>query len=171
MGGCRMLNVLLGMSVIAGPLVAANWLVAGGIGLYIVGVTWFARTEATRSKRPPLVMAATVMALGVAMIAWTPRWIPEEWIISKEAWLIVKQQPVQWYLLILAIGMMIGWRVTVAIVKPDPVRVQRAVGYSVLLLIMLDGAACFVLRGPVYAIAIWTLLFPAMFISRRISPT
>jgi len=51
MGGCRMLNVLLGMSVAGGSFAAENWLVAGGIGLYIAGVTWFARTEAERSKR------------------------------------------------------------------------------------------------------------------------
>ena len=56
MGACRMLNVLLGMSLgplateVATPYVrwgtAAAWLIAGGIGIYIVGVTIFARTEA-----------------------------------------------------------------------------------------------------------------------------
>ena len=54
MGGCRLLNVLLGAST--GLPLLGEWnvvgfgvphlIVAGGIGLYIAGVTWFARTEA-----------------------------------------------------------------------------------------------------------------------------
>jgi hypothetical protein len=41
----------------------------------------------------------------------------------------------------------------------------------VLSLIMLDASACFVIRGPYLAAAILMLMLPAMFISRRISPT
>ncbi len=52
MGGCRMLNVLLGMSLVAGPLHGEHFLVAGGIGLYIVGVS-LAGPERGRSGRPP----------------------------------------------------------------------------------------------------------------------
>ena len=65
MGTCRMLNVLLGMSLgplateVATPYVrwgtAAAWLIAGGIGIYIVGVTIFARTEAQYNSRGRLV--------------------------------------------------------------------------------------------------------------------
>ena len=51
MGACRMLNVLLGMSALDAPLHAEHWLVAGGIGVYVAGVTWFARREVGR-KRP-----------------------------------------------------------------------------------------------------------------------
>ena len=46
MGGCRMLNVLLGMSLAMRELELHEWLIAGGIGLYIAGLTWFARSEA-----------------------------------------------------------------------------------------------------------------------------
>ena len=55
MGACRMLNVLLGMSAVDAPLGAEHWLVAGGIGVYVAGVTWFARTEAEQSSRLQLV--------------------------------------------------------------------------------------------------------------------
>ena len=47
MGLCRFLNVLLGLTV-APP---GFWLAAHlalVVGLYVVGVTWFARTEASR---------------------------------------------------------------------------------------------------------------------------
>jgi 4-hydroxybenzoate polyprenyltransferase len=162
MGGCRMLNVLLGMSVTAVPLAADNWLVAGGIGLYIVGVTWFARTEAQRSNHLPLVLAAAVMMAAIATIAWVPRWIENVWFRQSSYW---------WYLLILAISVMIGWRCLAAIINPESRWVQRAVGHAVLSLIVLDASACFIIRGPYLAAAILMLMLPALFLSRRISPT
>jgi 4-hydroxybenzoate polyprenyltransferase len=166
MGGCRMLNVLLGMSVAGGAFAAENWLVAGGIGLYIAGVTWFARTEAERSNRLPLAAAATVMMAGIALIAWVPRWMGPERILP-----ILRNDPRGWYVLMLLMGVMIGWRCVAAIAKPDSLWVQRAVAHAVLSLIMLDASACFVIRGPYFAVAILFLMLPAMFISRRISPT
>jgi 4-hydroxybenzoate polyprenyltransferase len=163
MGGCRMLNVLLGMSV-AGTFAAEHWLVSGGIGLYIAGVTWFARTEARQSNRLPLAAALAVMALGIAIIASLPYWY-------RGIWTVLRDEPGHWYALMAVIGAMIGWRCVLAIVNPSPILVQRAVGYSVLLLIMLDGAACYVVHGPLYALAIWGLIFPALLLGRRISPT
>ncbi len=165
MGGCRMLNVLLGMSVTGGSFAAENWLVAGGIGVYIAGVTWFSRTEAVRSKRAILAAATTVMMLGIAMIACVP------WSNSERILPIIRAQPSGWLLLILLMGVMIGWRCVAAIAKPDSAWVQRAVAHAVLSLIMLDASACFVIRGPYFAAAILLLMLPAMFISRRISPT
>ncbi|MCH8045030.1 MAG: UbiA family prenyltransferase, partial [Planctomycetes bacterium] len=49
MGGCRMLNVLLGMSAFGGAWQSYHVVVAGGLGLYIVGVTLLARREAAAS--------------------------------------------------------------------------------------------------------------------------
>ena len=57
MGGCRMLNVLLGMSVLPGPWRIAHWAAAAGVGVYIAGVTWFARNDARRSDRWQLIAA------------------------------------------------------------------------------------------------------------------
>lgn len=166
MGACRMFNVLLGMSVIAGFFAAEHWLVAGGIGVYIAGVTWFARTEATRSRRLPLVLAATVMMAGIAVIGWVPRWMPPEHIYS-----VLRNDARGWYVLMAVMAAMIGWRCVAAIAKPESNWVQRAVAHAVLSLIILDASACFVIRGPYFAAAILLLMLPAMFISRRISPT
>src|SRR5262245_18132845 len=61
MGACRFFNVMLGLSA------AENWRGGFGlhlafvVGLYIVGVTWFARTEARRSKQSSLTGAAFLM--------------------------------------------------------------------------------------------------------------
>jgi 4-hydroxybenzoate polyprenyltransferase len=166
MGGCRMLNVLLGMSVIDGSFAAENWLVAGGIGVYVAGVTWLARTEATLSRRLPLVLATTVMMAGLAMIGWVPRWMPWARIYS-----VLRNDARGWYVLMTMMALFIGWRCVAAIAKPESVWVQRAVAHAVLSLILLDASACYLIRGPYFASAILLLMLPAMFISRRISPT
>ena len=70
MGSCRFFNVLLGASTITEPVWEYQHLLhaAAGLGVYIMGVTWFARTEATESKRNQLVMAMAVINLGFAIL-------------------------------------------------------------------------------------------------------
>src|SRR5439155_22437274 len=61
MGTCRLGNVLLGASAVNSlpELFALPQLpVAIGLGTYIAGVTWFARQEATVSRRGALLLAA-----------------------------------------------------------------------------------------------------------------
>src|SRR5947209_4324018 len=72
MGLCRFLNILLGLS-------AANpdekpWSIhlALVVGVYIVGVTWFARTEARASSRRALTLAAIVMLLALLLAVPLP---------------------------------------------------------------------------------------------------
>ena len=83
MGGCRMLNVLLGMSVFRGPWRIDAAVAAAGVGVYIAGLTWFARNDARRSDRRQLAAATLVMLAGVGMIGSLP-WLGEElWIIPQ----------------------------------------------------------------------------------------
>ena len=72
MGACRGLNVLLGMSVLAGSFRLEHYLVAGGIGVYVMGITWLARSENARSDRRQIVAATLVMLAGVALLASLP---------------------------------------------------------------------------------------------------
>ena len=72
MGGCRALNVLLGMSVLGEPWRSEHWGVAAGVGVYIAGVTWFARDDARRSDRRQLAAAALVMLAGVGLVGAMP---------------------------------------------------------------------------------------------------
>ncbi len=82
MGACRFFNVLLGMSIAAtGDLTplqfgTSHLVVAGGIGVYIAGVTWFARTEAKDSSRMQLIFGVGLMATGVMMLAFFPKFAP-----------------------------------------------------------------------------------------------
>jgi len=165
MGACRMLNVMLGMSVLDAPLQAEHWLVAGAIGVYVAGVTWFARTEAQRSSRLHLSLATSVMMLGVAMLGWFPSWSPE--IVIP----LLQQQPQRWQLLMVLLGLLIGYRCLWAVLDPISARVRLAVAHSILSLVILDAAACYAIRDVFPAALILLLLLPAMFLGRWIEST
>jgi 4-hydroxybenzoate polyprenyltransferase len=71
MGICRFLNVMLGAS--AHDDAMTIWtpdvcLVAAAMGVYITGVTWFAKQEAEKSRRGPLIGATIVINAGIAML-------------------------------------------------------------------------------------------------------
>jgi len=164
MGACRMLNVMLGMSAVDAPLHAEHWLVAGAIGVYVAGITWFARKESERSSRLQLAAATLVMMLGIAMLGWLPHW-------SDRLVPLLQLQPQRWYILTGASGLLIGWRCLRAIITPIPARVRMAVAHSVLSLIMLDAVACYATRGVLCATMILLLLVPAVFLGRWIETT
>ncbi len=164
MGGCRLLNVLLGMSVTAQPWRTDHWLVAGGIGLYIVGVTWFARTEARRSRRWHLGLATVVMMLGIGLLAWFPDH-------SDAVSPLIRRQPDRWHLLIAILAALIGLRCVRAVVDPTPSRVQIAVKQCILSLVILDAAVCCVVRGTLPAVLIALLLVPAAILGRWMRST
>ena len=73
MGGCRFLNILMAASAIG------HWNsiwtrpqlgLAAGIGIYIVGITFFARSEATTSRRSQLILGMILSNAGVAVLIW-----------------------------------------------------------------------------------------------------
>jgi 4-hydroxybenzoate polyprenyltransferase len=164
MGGCRMLNVLLGMSVATAAWQTPHWLVAGGIGTYVVGVTWFARTEAARSSRLHLAAATAVMILGIALVASFPGWINDFAVPTKE-------QPGHWGTLMVILAAVVGWRCLRAVIEPSPARVQSVVRLCILWLVVLDAAVCCAAGGPVCAIVILLLLPPAALLGRWIRLT
>ena len=163
MGSCRFFNALLGMSLAAFTWSAGNWVVATGLGVYVAGVTWFARTEARDSSRVQLALATLVMGLGLALLWWFPAW--SEWIIAP---------PNNWLFFWVVIGLLIGWRCVRAILAPTPAHVQTAVKQSILSLIVLDAAVAYAAQGPqgaLWAFAILLLLIPTMFLGRWVYST
>lgn len=170
MGSCRLLNVLLGMSAAAEPFAAMHWVIASGIGVYIVGVTWFARTEATESHRAQLAAGLALMMAGIALLAWYPQWSGDN--------VAEVSQPVhalrtgnRWYSFWGLMALMIGWRGLRAIIDPLPVYVQGAVKQCLVSLIVLDAAVCLGVRGPYYGAAIVLLIVPTMFLGKWIYST
>jgi 4-hydroxybenzoate polyprenyltransferase len=168
MGACRFFNVLLGMSV-AGMIACTqhDWLlrympgqllVAGGIGVYIIGVTIFARTEAVRTSIWRLLLGLAVMIGGVAMIAGYGQLFPDEHRLLNHFLML---EPVLWQLLVGLIGFTIVRRCLMAIMDPSPQQVQVAVKLAIMSLIMLDAAIAMAVN-PYWAIGVLALLAPML---------
>ena len=163
MGACRFLNVLLGLSAsgslairdeLSRPSVSLGVHVALVVGLYIVGVTWLARTEARISSKKQLTGAALVMLaslfLGLAVAARLP---PD------------KPSPLFPYLLVV-LGLFVGLPIQQAISKPTPERVQTAVKRSLMGLVLLDSVLATAVAGAI-GLVILLLLGPSLYLNRR----
>lgn len=159
MGACRMLNVLLGMSLADGPWQGEHWLVAVAVGIYIAGVTWFSRGEAGRSHRGYLIAGMLVILLGVGLLSLLPGW-------TEHLNPILQQQPIRWILLMAVFAMVIGLRCLWAIAEPTSLRVQMVVRQSLLSLVILNAALSFAVAGPLGALAVLVLLIPASWLGR-----
>jgi 4-hydroxybenzoate polyprenyltransferase len=173
MGACRTLNVLLGMSLgapatdVASPYVrwgtAAAWLIAGGIGIYIVGVTIFARTEAHRTARGRLLAGTAVLLSGMVLLAAVPA------LTGELPRLVVSQNG--WYLLWIVLALVTARRTTLAVLEPVPPRVQAAVRHCVQSIIVLDAAVCVGYVGPYWGLAVLSLIFPTVLLALWLKAT
>ena len=168
MGACRFLNVMLGASAPAlDASLAAVWTlpqlhVAAGLGVYIAGVTWFARHEAGTSPKAQLAAAVGVINLGFAMLVgfimnW-PNAPPDHQMRAALA--------------LGLIALIINRRLFTALFDPVPAKVQGAVRTMLLSVIMLDASLVFfVQEDQSYAVAVALLLIPATLLSRFLAVT
>ena len=160
MGGCRMLNVLLGMSVLR---VVADRALGGCRGhrhLYRRR-DLVCPNDARRSDRRQLVAALFVMLAGVGLVGSLP-WLAEE------LWIIPQWHKVSWNWCGI-IALMAGFvlvRGVPAIAQPSPGPVRAAVSRSITALIFLDAAACYAAAGPFYAILVAVLVIPTTIVGR-----
>ncbi|MEX0819751.1 MAG: UbiA family prenyltransferase [Pirellulaceae bacterium] len=172
MGACRFFNVLLGMSLAASgdltPLAfdASQLVVAGGIGVYIVGVTWFARTEARESNRLLLTFGVGLMATGIMMLAFFPRYAPAELMHRFHI-----EPSFIWPMAIFLLTVSILRRCLVAVANPTPEQVQAAVKQSILSLIVLDAAVALLMADWPYAVGILALLVPTFLLGKSVYST
>ncbi|MCE9528748.1 MAG: UbiA family prenyltransferase [Planctomycetales bacterium] len=174
MGLCRFFNVLLGMSV--GQFAEGqSWLLhfqpaellpAAGIGLYIVGVTWFAKGEAGRSQILNLLGGMAVMGVGIALIGWWGS-------------LLRAQQPnfggnaTFAFWLLLSVMFLVGQRRCLeAVLNPEPQFVQAAIKQCIFSLILFDAAVTTFGTGRVeFGVGIALLLAPTMLLGRWVYST
>lgn len=172
MGLCRFFNVLLGASLASANVAATaqtvffergQLLVAAAIGVYVLGITLFARTEAKQSNQARLVQAMAVMGFGVAILLYVPSTIDgaNQWDFN----------PKFWPVLLLVLGLSVGRHCVNAIGDPTPQKVQMAVKFALLSIITFDAAVAFWAAGPVYALGIFALVVPTMLLGRVISAT
>lgn len=177
MGLCRFLNVLLGMSV-AGSCIGGfpyeGWTVlgygvphliaAGGIGLYVVGLTWFSRQEAAQSRRGPLALGFAIMVAGLGVLGLLHRSLPEELPKGLESQAF-------WFLLLGMLAVTILRRCVAALYNPGPEQVQAAVKHGIQSLIVLNAAVAVEVSSLEYAIGLLLLLIPSTVLGKWVYST
>jgi 4-hydroxybenzoate polyprenyltransferase len=159
MGTCRFLNVLLGCSIAADVVPWALRLhLAAVVGVYIVGVTRFARTEARRSEVLQLRWATVLMSAALILALPLPLHLPDG-----------TASPLFPYLLV-AFAFLIGLPAARALAKPEPSRVQAAVKRAVLGLIVLDAVLATSVAGSA-GLLLLVLLPPALLLGQWLYST
>ncbi len=162
MGSCRALNVLLGMSMAATFGQPDQLLIAGGLGLYVAGITWFARCEAKGSDAKLLQFGIAVMAVGIILLGLFP-WFSDRAILLRGK--------LMWPTLLALLMMSVVRRCFFAIANNEPKNIQAAVKHSLFSLIVLDAAVVLAVCGPMYAIGVVALLVPTIFLGKWVYST
>jgi 4-hydroxybenzoate polyprenyltransferase len=157
MGTCRFLNVLLGISA-AGRL--PGWCVhlALVVGIYVAGVTWFARREARTSSRLSLLGAGGVMLFACALGLLTPMYFPPG------------SASILFPYLLMLLAFVLGLRLLTAIESPAPAHVQSAVKLAIMGLVALDAILATGIVGT-FGLVILLLLVPTAYLGRWIYST
>jgi 4-hydroxybenzoate polyprenyltransferase len=162
MGACRFLNVLLGLSLAEPPRWQLSIYLALVVGVYIVGVTWFARREAHTSNPALLAGAAAVMLVGLLLS------LPVPVFLAESPW--PRNTLLLFPYLVVAFGFLVGIPVWRAIAEPAPDRVQAAVKRAVLGLVVLDAILATAAVGW-YGLLLLLLLLPALYLGRWLYST
>lgn len=158
MGGCRSLNVLLGLSVAGEGIPVWGGYLAAVVGLYIVGVTWFARTEARDSSRNVLQAAAALIFASLVLALAVPVVVAENATFPLFPYLLV------------GFGFYLALPISKAIARPVPAHVQAAVKRCVLGLVLLDALLATAVVG-VAGLALIILLPPALWLGKWVYST
>ncbi len=133
------------------PLLA----LAAAIGLYIFGVTVYARREERDSSSGMLLWGVILEIGGLIIIGCLPWWAE-----AKQTWTL---DPRQGYpLLVALIGLTVANRGLAGVWHPVPRKVQLAVKHAILTLILIDAAVVLMWAGPWYGCAVVILLLPAL---------
>lgn len=169
MGSCRFFNILLGMSLAQDLPPEASWqvfsydagqlLFAGGIGLYIVGVTWFARTEAVASDQRMLIAGGLLMLAGIGMLAALP-------LVQPSVVTLAQLTPSGLWGILVLLSLVLARRAVIAITRLEPQNVQLTVKQAILSLIFYDAAITLAVCGTIWSVTIVALLLPMLGLRR-----
>lgn len=163
MGGCRYFNIMLGASAVSsweGWWSRPQLLAALGVGIYIAGVTGFAREEAKTSQRRSLAGGLILQVLGLTtlgglMWSWPGR-----------------AEPAMALLLLGLVAFPPARNAWAAWQNPSPLCVQTAIRSMLISLILFDATiAYWHTGGGPYPAAIAALVIPGFALSRLIRVT
>lgn len=171
MGLCRFLNVQLGsfaadeVCAVPGliksstpPGIQEAWLASAMIGIYVVGLTLFARDEANQSKRGLLIVGTVISAASLSIFGYG-------------GWPPATMQPGTWYLIWAIVALIATRGMFAAILQPTPRNIGRGVGIAIQGLVVIDAVLAAVYAGPVAGLAILALLPVTMLLARWIPQT
>jgi 4-hydroxybenzoate polyprenyltransferase len=159
MASCRFLNVLLGLSIGFDQLsVNLDIHLALTIAIYILGITWFARTEEMHSDPKLLRFAAGVIASSWLLALAIPTRVAPD------------QPSLLFPYLLLLFGGFIARPIYRAISQPSPARVQSAVKSCILGLIAFDAIMATVFVG-LWGMLILFWLLPALLLGKWVYST
>lgn len=162
MGVCRFLNLMLGASAV--PDLNLLWqslpmTVAAALGIYIVGVTVFARNEAGHSKPALLVCGMILLISGICLDAWAiTRFGTSQNAVNGS----------RMALLILSLNLLM--RAAAALPSGSPRRIQRTVGLMLLCIIFLDAIVVFAMTADARLAALVIMLVAPASLIRRLIP-
>ncbi|GMV96019.1 MAG: hypothetical protein AMXMBFR83_03880 [Phycisphaerae bacterium] len=160
MGLCRALNLVLGMTVATGEGSSAPAAyLAVVMGLYVLGITVFARHEAGLARKDQLLLGAAFTAAAMAMLASV---VP----------LFRERGPSPLGLIWLGLlAAALGYRMARAILRPAPARIQAGVKLGVLGIILLDATLVGFFRGLGLSLLVAVLLVPAVWLGKWLYST
>ncbi|MGV3485408.1 MAG: UbiA family prenyltransferase [Planctomycetaceae bacterium] len=175
MGLCRLLSFLLG----AAPLTVfepAQWVdfvshirphvlaAAIGMGIYIMGITLISQVETTGGRKTPLAFGTLIIAIGAICMAAAPNFAPPGTL-----WKVLPPERFAILIGLIAATIVVrGIRVTLS---PEVARIQGLIRIGILSLIPFSAAITMMGAGPLWALAVFALVVPAMFTAARIRVT
>lgn len=169
MGSCRSLNILMaGCCMLsvgeseAAPM-ALVWY-AAAIGLYIMGVTVYAKREESDSQVGTLALGLFLEVAGLVLLAGFPVWSQ-----TVHAWEL--DPNLAYPLLMGLIGLTVVQRGMLGVNHPVPRKVQLAVRHAILTLILIDASVAALWAGPWYGGAVAMMLMPALVSALRFRST
>jgi len=178
MGACRMFNVLLGASLTQASFDINGtgqglFYVALAIGLFVAGITWFAKHENSTGRNITLYLGAGCMTLAVAGLAAFP-FTDAFWNGIFASNLAGSNRTPTLFMGILALMVFpVAKRVILAMTTCQPRDIKLAVITSLLTIIMIDASICYLVSpmAPAYAVTVACLIIPAFLMCRRIMAT
>ncbi|QVL34649.1 UbiA family prenyltransferase [Telmatocola sphagniphila] len=158
MAACRFLNMYLGLTLAQFPNHEIPLALSATTSLYILGVTFFAKQEATTSNRGILALgAAIILAAGLGSLSI--EYLKQETLGESI------------YPILLAVFLLgIGRPLLQALREPTPQAVQKAVKRCIFGLIVFDAILATIFVG-VWGLAIALLLIPAFILGKWVYST
>ncbi len=160
MGACRGLNLLLGLCGGARLGGSVYWIAAMAYGLFVTGITWISRSEVDGGSRKNLGLGIVLQNLAIATLI----------VVS----LLISTADVRLgfgAVLLLAIAVFVGRKTIEAYRNIDPKLIQGSIKAAILSLVWIHVALVLAARGPIPAVAVGILWFPAAFAGRWIYST